>query len=214
MSSSPGCVVRASEIDEHGAAGRVAVLEHDVARLHIAVNEPRRVDRRECRRDVAPDAQHFCLRERPRRGELLFQRVTEQAFGPDAGASIEHVGAVYREHVGMPDARQVARLVEPAQCAGLGPAQFECDLAVQRRVPRFVHFAERARAEEPAHFQCAPQEQRLGCPFLLVGRRRAEQARETIDEPHPFGSRHRRRRAAIGDRGGIVDQAIICHGRR
>ena len=103
-----------AEIHEDGAS---SVFAHDVLRLDVSVHEPRAVHRRKGAAQIHAEGCGFAGTEGAVGLHPGFERPAVHELHPQSGPAVADVGAVDRDHVRMPDARERARLVEQAIAA-------------------------------------------------------------------------------------------------
>ena len=75
---------------------------------------------------------------------------------PDAGHAVEHVRAVDRHHVLVPDARQHAAFLHHLIGIRRAVKQLERDQPLEPRVPRAIHGAVRTAADDVEQIEMTP----------------------------------------------------------
>ena len=167
-------VVPRAEIHQHDPP---AVLAHHVAGGDVAMEQAGRVHGRQRPAQVEPHAGRLARAERPLLLDQLLQRAPADELHPDADHAVARLGAVDRDHVRMAHARQqppfvddprrvadrLARRVRRRVC----PQQFERHVAVEMRIPRAIHVAVGAVAEQFQPLQVTPHRQMLTGRFCL-----------------------------------------------
>jgi hypothetical protein len=134
---------------EVGDLGAALLVEHDVRRLQITVDQAPVMRVREPRCDLAGDSVALCVVQRPPRGEPVFQRaagkVLEDHVPPSVCAPVVEEPADVR----MGERRDCLGLALEALGIGFCPEQLQRDLPVELRVVRQPHLRHSADAELP-----------------------------------------------------------------
>ena len=143
-----------------------AVLPHDVAGGHIAVQQPGPVHRRQGAAEVRADARGFARSQRALLLDDLVQRAAADELHPDADRAVARFGAIDRDDVRMAHARQEPAFVDDARWiaerrrrivnSGGRAEQLECDFSIEVRIPCPIHLAEGAAADGFEQSQVAP----------------------------------------------------------
>ena len=113
-----------------------------LARLQIAVNDPREMRAGERRRDLAPEAEHVRDRQRPP-GDPVGERFAFEELEDEVLDSVRAADVVEGADVRMVDLRDRFRLAlearAPVDVSGEGGRQdFDGDVAIEPRVARAV----------------------------------------------------------------------------
>jgi hypothetical protein len=98
---------REAEIDE---LRDTAPVDHDVARLHVAVHDAHLVDRPQPLEDLEDRGQHLAQAERPSLFDARGERLPRQELHHDEGAAILDAAVEHTDHVRMIHGRQRAGL--------------------------------------------------------------------------------------------------------
>ena len=151
-------ILAGPEVDQHDAAGRLA---HHVLGLDVAVQQPDGVRRRQRAAEIDADRDGFGHRERSALLKPCGERLAVDELGPDAGLSVDALGAVDGDDIRMSNAReQTAFLDRPARLIRgllLGLVeQFQRDLAIEAGVPGAIDIAKCAAADALEQGQWSP----------------------------------------------------------
>ena len=145
-------LVAGAEVHQDDAT---AVLAHDVAGGHIAMQQPGAVHRGQRATQVRADARGLARAQRALLLDDLLQRAAADELHPDADRAVARFGAVDRDDVRMAHARQEPAFVDDARGiaqrrgrivnGGRGAKQLERDLSIEVRIPCAIHLAKTCR---------------------------------------------------------------------
>jgi len=147
-----------AEVHEDGPP---AGLAHDVLRLDVAMHESGAVDGRERAADVDADDRRLARAHAPVGIDPLLQRLAFEELHPEADAAVVAVGAVDGNHVGVTNPREQTtlgdhRLLERLGVGVLDAQELERDIPRELRIPRAIHRAVAAAADELPELQRSP----------------------------------------------------------
>jgi hypothetical protein len=150
-----GVVRRAGEAEVGDLDALDAVLQQDVARLDVAVDQPLGVRRRQAVGRLHPDAQDFLQLQRPVAVELLLEREAVDVLHHEVRQPLRLRDGVDGNHVLVDDGGRRLGLASEPLAGGAAGRQLrgqhlDRDDAVQRLVERLEHHRHAAPAD---HFE-------------------------------------------------------------
>ena len=171
-----------AEVHEDDAS---AFLAHDVLALHVAVQEPRTVDRRQGLTEIDADRRRLARAVRPVGLQHILERAAADELHPQAHPTVYRLRAVDRHDVRMAHAREQPGLVEhrvriEEASGSFRPEQLERDLAIESVVSGAIDDSEGAFADALENGEMPPALDLHRDLFRFRGRRQGSRGTRLV----------------------------------